>query len=277
MTQTPIPVPLLQFDVVEQVATLTLNSPSKRNALEPAMRDELAGHIRRIRDDASIRAVVITGAGGHSCSGGALRNIACANLDNAGWLRRMQSLHQWVHDLLTLDRPVIAAVDGAAAGAGFSLAMAADFVLATPRAWFNMSFLKVGLVPDVGAFYTLPRIVGVQRAKEIMLSARDVGAAEALRLGMVMELHEPDQLLSRAQAMARSFVGASPAAVALIKRSLHDALGGGLSSLLMTEANAQSMAAGTQAHQEAVQRFLSKQPPLFAWPANESTTPGGST
>jgi 2-(1,2-epoxy-1,2-dihydrophenyl)acetyl-CoA isomerase len=262
---------LLQFEVLDQVATLTLNSPTKRNALEPAMRDELAAHIRTIRDDASIRAVVITGAGGHFCSGGDLRNIASANLDNAGWLQRMQSLHQWVFDLLTLDRPVIAAVDGAAAGAGFSLAMAADFVLATPRAWFNMSFLKVGLVPDVGAFYTLPRIVGVQRAKEIMLSARDVKAAEALQLGLVMELHEPEQLMTRAQTMARSFVGASPAAVALIKRSLQDALGGGLQSLLATEANAQSMAAGTESHREAVQRFLTKQPPMFAWPSNESS------
>ena len=261
---------LLQFEVVDQVATLTLNSPAKRNALEPAMREELAGFIRAIRDDATIRAVVITGAGGHFCSGGDLRNIAAANLDNAGWLRRMQSLHQWLYDLLTLDRPVIAAVDGAAAGAGFSLAMAADFVLATPRAWFNMSFLKVGLVPDLGAFYTLPRIVGVQRAKEIMLSARDVGAREALQLGLVMELLEPDHLLARAQTMARSFVGASPAAVALIKRSLQDALGGGLPSLLATEANAQSMAAGTEAHREAVQRFLTKQAPHFVWPAAPS-------
>ena len=261
---------LLQFEVVDQVATLTLNSPAKRNALEPAMREELAGCIRVIRDDATIRAVVITGAGGHFCSGGDLRNIAAANLDNAGWLRRMQSLHQWLYDLLTLDRPVIAAVDGAAAGAGFSLAMAADFVLATPRAWFNMSFLKVGLVPDLGAFYTLPRIVGVQRAKEIMLSARDVGAREALQLGLVLELHEPDHLLARAQTMARSFVGASPAAVALIKRSLQDALGGGLPSLLATEANAQSMAAGTEAHREAVQRFLTKQAPHFVWPADPS-------
>ena len=261
---------LLQFEVVDQVATLTLNSPAKRNALEPAMREELAGCIRGIRDDATIRAVVITGAGGHFCSGGDLRNIAAANLDNAGWLRRMQSLHQWLYDLLTLDRPVIAAVDGAAAGAGFSLAMAADFVLATPRAWFNMSFLKVGLVPDLGAFYTLPRIVGVQRAKEIMLSARDVGAREALQLGLVMELLEPDHLLARAQTMARSFVGASPAAVALIKRSLQDALGGGLPSLLATEANAQSMAAGTEAHREAVQRFLTKQAPHFVWPAAPS-------
>lgn len=267
MSNASTPASLLRFEVADQVATLTLNNPAKRNSLEPAVRDELAGHIRAIRDDASIRAVIITGAGGHFCSGGDLRNIANANLDNAGWLRRMQSLHQWVYDLVTLDRPVIAAVDGAAAGAGFSLAMAADFVLATPRAWFNMSFLKVGLVPDVGAFYTLPRVVGVQRAKEIMLSARDVGAQEALQLGLALELHEPDQLLPRAQAMARSFVGASPTAVSLIKRSLQDALGGGLQPLLAAEAQAQSLAVGTEAHREAVQRFLTKQPPLFAWPS----------
>jgi 2-(1,2-epoxy-1,2-dihydrophenyl)acetyl-CoA isomerase len=181
----------------------------------------------------------------------------------------MQTLHEWVQLLLTLDRPVIAAVDGAAAGAGFSLALSADFVLATPRTWFNMSFLKVGLVPDVGALYTLPRVVGVQRAKEIMLSARDIDAQEALRLGIVMELHAPDQLLPRAQALARSFVGASPAAVALIKRSLNNALGGGLQDMLSAEAQAQSLAAGTAEHREAVGRFLNKQAPLFAWPAQD--------
>jgi 2-(1,2-epoxy-1,2-dihydrophenyl)acetyl-CoA isomerase len=258
---------LLQFEVNAQVATLTFNSPTKRNALEPAMREELAAALHQIQQDRTIRAVVLTGAGGHFCSGGDLKNIAAANLDNGGWLGRMQTLHEWVQVLLTLDRPVIAAVDGAAAGAGFSLALAADFVLATPRAWFNMSFLKVGLVPDVGALYTLPRVVGVQRAKEIMLSARDIDAQEALRLGIVMELHEPDQLLARAQALARSFVGASPAAVALIKRSLNNALGGGLQDMLSSEAQAQALAAGTAEHREAVARFLNKQAPLFAWPA----------
>lgn len=264
---------LLQFDVTEQVATITFDSPSKRNALEPAMRDELALALRHIQQDHSIRAVILTGAAGHFCSGGDLKNIAAAQLDNGGWLRRMQSLHEWLQILLTLDRPVIAAVDGAAAGAGFSLALCADFVLATPSAWFNMSFLKVGLVPDVGALYTLPRVVGVQRAKEIMLSARDIDAQEALRLGIVMELHPPEQLLARAQAMARSFVGASPAAVALIKRSLGSALGGGLQDMLSAEAQAQALAAGTAEHREAVARFLNKQGPLFAWPASSSPEP----
>jgi 2-(1,2-epoxy-1,2-dihydrophenyl)acetyl-CoA isomerase len=162
--------------------------------------------------------------------------------------------------------PVIAAVDGAAAGAGFSLALLADFILATPRARFCMSFLKVGLVPDVGAFYTLPRIVGVQRAKELMLSARDIEGPEALQLGLVMELHAPEDLMARAQALAASFVNASPVAVSLVKRAMAG-WGADLPVLLELEANAQALAMGTTDHQTAVKRFLDKEPALFQWPA----------
>ncbi len=263
MTDTP---KLLHLAVEAGVATITLDNPSKRNALDIPLREQLEQAVRTIRRDASIRAVVITGAGGHFCSGGDLRNIASSQLDNAGWRQRLSTLHEWLRELLTLDRPIIAAVDGAAAGAGFSLALAADFILATPRARFCMSFLKVGLVPDVGAFYTLPRIVGVQRAKELMLSARDVDGEEALRLGIAMELHAPEDLLARAQAMARSFTGASPLAVSLIKRSL-DAHGPDLAAMLETEANAQALAAGSQPHREAVNAFLEKRPAPFQWPA----------
>ncbi|HEX6362452.1 MAG TPA: enoyl-CoA hydratase/isomerase family protein, partial [Albitalea sp.] len=202
----------IRYDVREQVATLTLDHPATRNALAPQMREEIAEVIRGVKRDRGIRALVITGAGGHFCSGGDLRNIAAAGLDNQGWRERMHDLHQWLQDLITLDRPVIAAVDGAAFGAGFGLALAADFVVATPRARFCVSFLRVGLVPDFGVFYTLPRIVGPQRAKELMLSAREVGADEALRLGIAMELQPPEQLLPRAQALAASFVHASPVA-----------------------------------------------------------------
>ena len=256
----------IRFEVRNQVATLTLDNPAKRNAFDPAMREEVAQAVAQVRKDRDIRALILTGAGGHFCAGGDLRNIASAGLDGAGWRNRMQNLHDWLQDLLTLDRPVIAAVDGAAAGAGFSLALTADFVLATPRARFCMSFMTVGLVPDCGAFYTLPRIVGVQRARELMLSARDVEGAEALQLGIAMELLAPDQLLQRAQALAASFVHASPAAVSLVKRSLAG-WGGELPALLEQEANAQALAMGTAEHRVAVKRFLDKQAPLFQWPA----------
>ena len=140
---------------------LTLSRPATRNAFTPEIREGLAAGIARVRADASIRALVITGSGGHFCAGGDLRGIAAATrdpaTDGATWRARMQGTQRWIHDLLTLDRPVIAAVDGAAYGAGFSLALAADVVLATPAARFCLSFMKLGLVPDCGAFHTLPR------------------------------------------------------------------------------------------------------------------------
>ena len=255
----------IRYEVREQVATLTLAHAATRNALGPQMREEVAEVVRGVKRDGSIRALVITGASGHFCSGGDLRNIASVGLDNQGWRERLHELHSWLQDLLTLDRPVIAAVDGAAFGAGFGLALAADFVIATPRARFCVSFLRVGLVPDCGVFYTLPRIVGPQRAKELMLSAREVGADEALRLGITMELQPPEQLLGRAQAIAASFVHASPVAVSLIKRAV--AAGGDLATQLEHEANAQALAMGTQTHRDAVQDFLAKRPARFQWPA----------
>jgi 2-(1,2-epoxy-1,2-dihydrophenyl)acetyl-CoA isomerase len=255
----------IRYEVHEHVARLTLDDPATRNALGPQMRDEVAEVLRTIKQDRSVRALVITGAGGHFCSGGDLRNIASAGLDNQGWRERLHKLHHWLQDLITLDRPVIAAVDGAAFGAGLGLALAADILIATPRARFCVSFLRVGLVPDCGLFYTLPRIVGPQRAKELMLSAREVGADEAVRLGLAMELQAPEHLLARAQAMAASFVLASPMALSLIKRTV--AAGSDLATQLELEANAQALAMGTQEHRDAVQAFLAKQPARFQWPA----------
>jgi 2-(1,2-epoxy-1,2-dihydrophenyl)acetyl-CoA isomerase len=255
----------IRYEVREQVATLTLDQPATRNALNPAMREEIAEVVQSIQRDRGIRALVITGANGHFCSGGDLRNIATVGLDNQGWRERFHDLHDWLRDLIALDRPVIAAVDGAAYGAGFGLALAADFVIASTRARFCLSFMKIGLVPDFGTFYTLPRIVGPQRAKELMLSAREVGAEEALRLGIAMELQAPEQLMARAQALAASFVQASPVAVSLVKRAV--ASGGDLAAQLEFEANAQALAMGTPMHREAVQDFLAKRPAKFTWPA----------
>lgn len=256
----------IQFTTQNQVATITLDNPAKRNALEPALREELAAAIVRVRDDHEIRALILTGAGQHFSSGGDLKNIGSVGLDGEGWRKRMQHAHRWVRELITLEKPVIAAVDGVVYGAGFSLALMADFILATPRSRFCMSFVRVGFVPDLGAFYTLPRVVGTQRARELMLSGRELDGEEAQRLGIAMELVPPEQLMARARAIADSMVHASPAVVSMVKRTL--AVGGPeLSALLELEANAQAVASGTPAHKEAVQRFLDKQPALFQWPA----------
>ena len=256
----------IAFVVAQGVATLTLNRPAQKNAMDTAMRAEIGEAVARVRADRDIRALILAGAGTDFCSGGDLRGIAAAGLDSEGWRNRLQDLHLWLKDLITLDRPVIAAVDGVAYGAGFSLALTADFVLATPRARFCMSFLRIGGIPDCGAFYTLPRVVGVQRAKEIMLSTRELDAQEACRLGIVLEIHSPETLLPRAQALAQSFVQAPASAVSLTKRALDAALGSDLQTLLEMEASGQAVAFGTPYHREAVARFLRKEAALFQWP-----------
>jgi len=258
----------LLFDVVDGVATLTLNRPAQKNALDESVRDGLARRIDEIERDRSVRAVVLTGAGGAFCAGGDLRGIRSAELDNDGWRERMKRAHSWLARLLSLDRAVVAAVDGPAFGAGFSLALAADFIVASPRARFCMSFMRIGLVPDFGALHTLPRIVGVQRAKELMLSAREVSADEAKALGIVLDIVPQDMVLRRAQALAATFVHASPMAVSLVKRAL--AAGPtDLHTMLGMEADAQALCFGSAPHKDAVARFLDKQPARFQWPTGD--------
>jgi 2-(1,2-epoxy-1,2-dihydrophenyl)acetyl-CoA isomerase len=255
-------------EVVDGVATVTLNRPARKNALDEDMRARLAQCITRIESDRAVRAVVLAGSDGAFCAGGDLRGIRSAELDNQGWRERMKNAHAWLSRLLNLDRPVVAAVDGPAFGAGFSLALAADFIVASPRARFCLSFMRIGLVPDFGALHTLPRVVGVQRAKELMLSAREVCADEAKALGIVFELAPQDQTLQRAQTLAASFVHASPLAVSLVKRAL--AAGPtDLHTMLDIEADAQALCFGSAPHKAAVARFLDKQPALFQWPTGE--------
>jgi 2-(1,2-epoxy-1,2-dihydrophenyl)acetyl-CoA isomerase len=255
-----------RYSVDNGVATLELNRPERRNALNETMRNELRDIITQLRNDRDVHALVLTGAGGAFCAGGDLQGIGSAGLDNQGWRNRMADLHNWLKDLLALDKPVIAAVDGAAYGAGFSLALAADFIIATPRARFCMSFMKVGAIPDLGAFYTLPRIVGPRRARELMLSAREVKAEEAQSLGIVNEIVPQDALQARAHALAASFAGASPLAVSLIKRAVTASTVSDMNTMLDIEAMSQALVFGCDYHHEAISRFLNKQPPMFNWP-----------
>jgi 2-(1,2-epoxy-1,2-dihydrophenyl)acetyl-CoA isomerase len=255
----------LLLDVADGVATITMNRPQARNALDASMKDAFAEIVPRVAADEAIRAVVLTGAGGAFCAGGDLRGMAAVRptMTLDGWRQRMREVQPWLIQLIELDKPLVAAVDGPAYGAGFGLALAADFVVATPRARFCLSFMKVGLGPDFGAVYTLPRVVGVQRAKELMLSAREVPADEALRLGLVLEVQPEDRLLARAQALARSFVDASPEAVRFIKQDVAVSLASSLPEMLAREADHQARCFDTAYQAEAVERFLAKQPARF--------------
>ncbi|MFJ5383368.1 enoyl-CoA hydratase/isomerase family protein [Cupriavidus sp. CER94] len=255
----------LLVDIADGIATLTLNRPQNKNALNGPMRDALRDAVQQIRADRTVRAVVLRGAGTDFCSGGDIRamNVTAADAGR----NRMDDLHGWIALLVDLDRPVVAAVDGVAYGAGFSLALLADFIVATPRARFCMPFMKVGLVPDCGALYTLPRVVGMARARDLVFSAREVGAEEARQMGAVFEIVEQDQLHARAAQLARGLAGASPTAFALTKRALNLSNGADVRTMLELESLGQGIAFTTDYHHEAVRRFKEKEPPLFQWPA----------
>jgi len=251
------------------VATLVLDRPERMNALDLVLRAELMDAVNRVQRDRTVRAVVLTGAGGNFCSGGDVRTMDYGEATAQSRRQRMLDLHPLVTSLLQLDQPLIAAVPGIAFGAGCGLALTADFILAAPTTRFSLSFARVGLAPDFGAAYTLPRIVGLQRAKELIFSAREFGADEARELGIVYEIHPDDALLPRAQQLAASFVGASGTALGIAKRALNVSLHTDLPTMLMLEADGQGIAFSTDYHKEAVRRFLAKQPAQFEWPAKQ--------
>ena len=261
----------IALDVAEGVATLALNRPERRNAMSLAMRTEFAHAVDTVLADDAVRAIVLTGRGGHFCAGGDIGEMRPDTIPDAeAGRRRMRNTLVNVERLARCDKPVVAAVDGYAYGGGFGIALLADIILATPAARFCMSFMRVGLVPDCGAMYTLPRMVGLQRAKEIMLTARELDAATAREYGIVLEIVEAAGLLARAQAMARALAGASASAAAMTKRGLNQSLSSDLAAMLEYEAAAQGIAFASADHRNAVQRFSARQAPLFQWPAPDT-------
>ncbi len=253
----------LRFAIEDGIATMTFARPEKRNALDLTMRREIARVVERVDHDPEIRALVLMSSGGSFCAGGDIAGQLTREPGTDAARRRMRDNWDWVQALVSLDRPVIAAVDGPAAGAGFNIALAADFVLATPRASFCQSFAKIGLVPDLGGLHLLPRIVGLQRAKEIVFSARTIGAQEALELGIAYRIVPVDALEREARALARRFVDASPAALGLAKGILNGSFSTDLHTSLELEAAAQGICFETPYHRDAIERFLSKTPLRF--------------
>jgi 2-(1,2-epoxy-1,2-dihydrophenyl)acetyl-CoA isomerase len=218
----------------------------------------------QVREDAAIRVLVLAGTPGAFCAGGDLNFLqAQADAGPAYWQQRIQSGLRFINDLLNLGRPVIAVVDGPAIGAGFSLALACDMVIASPQARFAMAHLKLGLLPDMGPLYLLPRIVGLQRAKEIVFSTREIGAEEARTLGIVMEVHESAALEARASEMAQSLVQASPTVLALAKSMLNVSLDSDRASMFALESSGQAAAFAAPEVQQALSALLARKAPPY--------------
>ncbi|MDF3881560.1 enoyl-CoA hydratase/isomerase family protein [Cupriavidus basilensis] len=258
--------------ISEGIAEFTHQRPQARNALSLELRQDYVDMLGIVEADREVRALIITGSGGSFCAGGDLRSIRGllddpdpAVREAAAMRRRLTDIHGWLRRLRDLELPVIAAVDGAAAGAGFSLALAADFVLASERALFSMAFVKIGLVPDMGAMYALPRAVGMGLAKELMYTGRRMDAREAHQRGIVHALHSADTLPGAARRFATRFLDAPREAVALTKLALNGALESSYDAMLAMEGQAQGIAASTAYYRDAIGSFLRGERPRFDW------------
>ncbi len=256
----------LDFEIRNSVGWVRMSRPQKHNPFDAELRGDLMAVLEQVRNDPAIRALVLASSPGAFCAGGNL-NVLMDNIDAgpAYWQQRIKTGLRFTHDMLNLGRPVIAAVDGPAMGAGFALALTADMVLASPRARFSMAYLKLGLVPDLGALYLLPRAVGIQRAKELMFSTRDVDAEEAQRLGIVMEVHDSDALESRVQQIAESLTHASATALALTKAALNASLDSDQQTMFTLEAASQAAAFATPEPRIAIEALLNKKAPPYRW------------
>ncbi len=254
----------LTFEVENRVGWIRLARARKHNPFDAELREDLMTVLEQVRKDPEVRVLVLTGTPGAFCAGGNLQ-VLHQHLD-AGphyWQERIKTGLRFIQDILNIGRPVIAAVDGPAMGAGFALALCADMVVATPRARFCMAYLRLGLVPDLGALYLLPRAVGLQRAKELMLSTRDIDVEEAHRLGLVMEVHASEALEARTRQIAESLTCAAPAALALTKAALNASLDADQQSMFTLEASSQAAAFSAPDPRVAIEAMLAKKAPPF--------------
>jgi 2-(1,2-epoxy-1,2-dihydrophenyl)acetyl-CoA isomerase len=254
---------VLSLAVADGIATVTLNRPDARNALNMELKRALAGVLRAIPEDAAIRTVVLTGAGPAFSAGGDVKELdatrtALVSRDRMRWL-----LHEVVVPLARLDVPTIAAVNGAAFGAGLSLALACDIVIASDAATFSLAFSRMGLVPDCGALWLLPRRLGMGRAKELLFTARRFDADEALELGIVQRVVAAQELDAASAELAATLVVGPANALRMTKRLLEQAATSTLDEVAEIESYAQGVAMSSAEHAEALLAFGERRTPDF--------------
>lgn len=240
---------------------LVIDRPERKNAIPYEGWPELTEAFRRF-EASPARVLILGGEGGDFCSGADLDPTSREVLDSAvARHRRMKLVGEAARALHRLTKPTIAVVDGVAAGAGMNLALGCDVVVCSERAWFSEIFVRRGLTLDFGGSWLLPRIVGLQRARELALSGRMVGAEEAVRLGLAIEMVPVDRLQDRASAIAAGFLAGGPFAQMLIKRALAASFETGFGDAIASEAHFQTVALGTEDAAEGMASFLEERDP----------------
>ena len=245
------------------IATITLNRPEARNALDLVMRRELLAALDEVEADPQARVLILTGAGGHFCAGGDVKTMRTRRHSAAEGRQRVESLNRMVLRLVEFPRPTIAQVDGFAVGAGCNLALCCDLIVAADRARFGEVFGKIGLVPDGGGTWLLSRVVGLARAKELIFTADIIDAGEAHRIGLVNRVVPAAEFQGETCRIADLIAAGPPLALRLAKQMVNRAAISDLASALDAEAGAQAIAITTEDHQEGLAAFFDKRAPRF--------------
>ncbi len=256
----------LLYEAKDGIATLTLNRPERLNALGGTLRQDLFDAVTRAGADPEVRVMVVTGAGKGFCSGGDVKAMGEAKA-----AQRERPLIEKIapgrdRTLLAMreaPQPIIAAVNGAAAGAGMNLALGCDIRIASTAAKFTQAFVKRGLHPDWGGTYFLPRVVGMAKACEMIFTGEVIDAAEALRLGIVSRIVAPEELMPTAYDVARRIAAGPPVAIRLAKRSLYANEDLDLRGALQIETMAQNICFETEDATEGIRAFAEKRAPMF--------------
>jgi 2-(1,2-epoxy-1,2-dihydrophenyl)acetyl-CoA isomerase len=257
--------PLIRSSSLDHVTTITLNRPEKLNAFAGTMREELLEALRAAAGDAACRAVVITGAGRAFSAGGDVELMAALQREGnvEAFRKLLDAGREIVTSIASMEKPVIASINGVAAGAGCNLALACDMRLASDAAKLGETFVRVGIHPDWGGTWLLPRLVGPGRAMEILMTGRMVGAEEALRIGMVDRVVPAAELETETGRLARAIADGPPLAIAAIKRALAASRTNPLRDQIELESEHQIAAFRSRDAAEGMAAFFEKRTPRF--------------
>lgn len=252
----------LLYSLTDGVLTVTMNRPDVYNAFNEQMKKEMNDAFKEAEKDSAVRCIVVRGAGDKAfCSGQDLKEHAGAKRSLKESLEK--SYNPLIRKMRTIEKPVIGMINGVAAGAGCSLALACDMRTMSSSAKLIEVFIRIALVPDSGSHWFLPRLVGTARAFEYAATGRDITAEEAARVGLVNRVAPPEELEKVTMDLAVSFAAAPTRSIGLIKRTLNKAVSSDLDTLLDYEAYVQQIASETGDHKEGLTAFLEKRKPLF--------------
>ncbi|MCB0482561.1 MAG: 2-(1,2-epoxy-1,2-dihydrophenyl)acetyl-CoA isomerase [Flavobacteriales bacterium] len=252
----------IQFEILDSLAVIRMNRPDKLNSFVREMALEMQGAIQQCQSDASVRAVLITGEGRAFCAG---QDLAEAISEDGPALTQIVDEHYnpIIELIRGLNKPVVAAVNGVAAGAGANIALACDIVVATQSASFIQAFSAIGLIPDSGGTYTLPRLIGWQKASALMMLGDKISADEAEKMGMIYKVFPDEEFQTASVKLATRLSTMATAGLAFTKQALHASLTNTLSEQLTLEKELQTKAGQTFDYQEGVNAFLEKRKPNY--------------